>query len=53
MTNLLLSAGFNFSDYKTYIIIAASVIALVAWKLISSKKSKQPTSIENRNRERL
>lgn len=40
MTNLLLSAGFNFSDYKTYIIIAAIAIALVAWKLISGKKNK-------------
>jgi hypothetical protein len=40
MTNLLLSAGFNFSDYKTYIILAVLVIALVAWKLISGKKNK-------------
>ncbi len=45
MTNLLLSAGFNFSDYKTYIIIAAIVIALVAWKLISSKKSKNEADV--------
>lgn len=45
MTNLLLSAGFNFSDYKTYIIIAVIIVALVAWKLISGKKSKNAAEV--------
>ena len=44
MTNLLLSAGFNFSDYKAYIILAVLVIALVAWKFISGKKNKKAAS---------
>ena len=47
MTNLLLSAGFNFSDYKAYIILAVLVIALVAWKLISSKKNKSVETKES------
>ena len=47
MTNLLLSAGFNFSDYKAYIILAVLVIALVAWKLISGKKNKSVETKES------
>ncbi|MBR3808797.1 MAG: hypothetical protein IKK46_00665 [Clostridia bacterium] len=47
MTNLLLSAGFNFSDYKAYIILAVLVAALIIWKVISSKfkKSEPATSV--------
>ncbi len=47
MTNLLLSAGFNFADYKAYIILAVLVAALIIWKVISSKmkKSEPATSV--------
>lgn len=48
MTNLLLSAGFNFADNKALIIIAVLAAALILWKVISGKKngvaSKEETS---------
>jgi hypothetical protein len=47
MTNLLLSTGFNFSEYKPLIIIAILAVALIIWKMISSKikKSEPATSV--------
>ena len=47
MTNLLLSAGFNLSEYKPLIIIAVFAAALIIWKMVSSKmkKSEQSTSV--------
>ncbi len=38
MTNLLLSAGFNFADNKYLIVIAVLAAALIIWKVISGKK---------------
>lgn len=38
MTNLLLSAGFNFADNKALIVIAVLAAALIIWKVISNKK---------------
>ena len=47
MTNLLLSAGFNFADNKALIVIAVLAAALIIWKVISSKmkKSEPATSV--------
>lgn len=47
MTNLLLSAGFNFADNKALIVIAILAAALIIWKVISSKmkKSEPATSV--------
>ena len=47
MTNLLLSAGFNFADNKTLMVIAILAAALIIWKVISSKtkKSEPATSV--------
>ena len=47
MNNLLLSAGFNFTDNKALIIIAILAAALIIWKVISSKikKSEPATSV--------
>ena len=38
MTNLLLSAGFNFADNKALIVIAVLAATLIIWKVISGKK---------------
>lgn len=47
MNNLLLSAGFNFTDNKSLIVIAILAAALIIWKVISSKmkKSEPATSV--------
>lgn len=38
MTNLLLSASFNFAENKYLIVIAVLAAALIIWKVISGKK---------------